>query len=228
MTATQMQVATLESRTWPITWRYYMRVGSWRTQQDLTVDAPSLLNNAAASGRLGYELWPLVMAPAMSDQVELEYLEMMAWKVSAAPSVPQPKLLTGVLPLPPASRDDAACVLLHTGHVDGKARRRFYLPGIPSRWVHDGLLTDEAVARLESLMQAAFMGMERPALLSPLDWLLAYPGLLPKTSTNQRGVAFRRVTHPIVTYHTDRAPSPLALRGTRAVVSRRGRDDAAP
>jgi hypothetical protein len=50
------------------------------------------------------------------------------------------------------------------------------------------------------------MGLGPGSGVATVEWLLAYPGTLEPTPDNLTGVAFRRVNHVRVCYHTDRAP----------------------
>lgn len=207
MTAEEFfQVEPLAAYQWPVTWRFTI-TGPWgETRQELTVDVPSLTDNIEASQKLGEELWRRSIATAMCRQMALSIVETMCWRGSLAP-LPAPAILaTGLLDGTPTGRSDAAVVVQHSGHMDDLARRRFFLPGIPETWVHGRKLILGARDALQWWGEALGIGIARHRFGGDMQWLLAYPELLPPTIDNVRGVAFRKVVRLRGMEYTERAP----------------------
>lgn len=206
--AEQLQVQELHDFEWPITFRWHMQTPFGRTQQDFTVDAPGLRDDIEGSMALGHVLWQRSIAPAMVTDVELTHHDTVMWRFVAA-GLPQLNTANrGMLAGTAAPRDDSACIVMHTGHMDHRAVRRLIIPGIPSAWASDGLIGVGARHALESLGQGLIMGLARHLTGSPMLWLLAYPQLLEPQSDNPSGVGFRKVEYLRIAWHTDKAPLP--------------------
>lgn len=204
--AAQLSMLPLTDFLHPITFRYWVGAPWGLTRQALTVNAPNFLGNAEALLRLGRLLWLGVTAPAVTTSVRLELMAIHAWRGSGI-GVPQPVAETkGQRTAFTAPREQSPQLLMLTGHPDDDGKRRFFLPGVPRNWVADGLLTPAGWEELMGHARSIIMGLGAEGGAQPLDWLWAYPGALEPTLENPVGVAFRRVRHIRVCYHTDRAP----------------------
>jgi hypothetical protein len=111
----------------------------------------------------------------------------------------------------PSSRRNSPQMVMLTGHDDDDGRRRFFLPGAPSNWSRDGLLTREGWENLLPHAAGCMLGLAEPGLASGLEWLIAYPNVLEASLANLPGVAFRRVQHLRVCQHVDSAPGPSGM-----------------
>jgi hypothetical protein len=211
MTAEELfRVDPLSAYEWPCTFRYHTETSWGRSQLEITVDAPALAGDIEHSMNLGHVLWSRAIAPAIVHGVSLLAWDTVMWQFqpSALPMVDG--LSTGLLAGSPAAREDSAVAVLHSGHSDDLGRRRMILPGVPSTWVSGGLLTLGARDALEAWGEMMLMGLCRSLTGAPLQWLLTYPGLLPASSENVGGVAFRKVEYVRGCHHTRRAPDPTS------------------
>lgn len=191
---------------WPVTYMYEVSAPWGLTRQELTVNVPALVDNFAATERLGLALWSLVTAPAVSGFVALQGLSWVPWRFGAAapPSPTLPRF--GDRIAVPASRDNSPQLVFLTGHGDKASRRRFFLPGAPREWVSEGLLTREGFEQLLPHASGMMLGLATPELGSGIEWLLVYPGEVQGNPDNPTGTCFRRVKHVRVCWHVDRAP----------------------
>jgi hypothetical protein len=191
---------------WPVSYRYHTLASYGRTQQELTVDIPALLDQSGPTQQFGLELWKRVVAPATVRSAQLLYWETVVWKGLPIPGVAPAVNVFGLLDGASASRDDQAVTVLHSGHADDLGRRRFFLPAIPAAWVAGGLLTRGGLDAIETWGRMAYVGLARHVTAAPALWLMRYPDLLPAGPGNVTGVAFRRVEYLRCCWHTERAP----------------------
>lgn len=209
--AAAAQMIGLDEVLHPISFGYIVRAPWGTTRQMLTVDAAQFIGNEEATLRYGQALWRGVTAPAVTSSVELLSMSVIYWK-GIGLGVPHPVLeARGEHHAFTAGRDDSPQLLLLTGHPDDDGKRRLFMPGVPRNWVAHGLLTPEGWEKLMGHARALIMGLGPGSGVSTVDWLLAYPGALEPSLTNPTGVAFRRVHHIRVCYHTDRAPEVTGL-----------------
>lgn len=200
------EVRPLEDFEWPVTYRYHMRAPWGDTQSELTVDVPALKDDIESSTKLGGELWRRAIAAAITRETELVVTDAVIWRFIPSPLPLAEVFSKGLLGGTPATRNRSACLVLHSGHIDRRARQRFALPGIPAEWVTGGLLNRTARGGLERLARAMLMGMCGHLTGGPMVWLLPYPRLLDVSATNPSGVAFRRVEYVRCCWHTRPAP----------------------
>jgi hypothetical protein len=201
----------LESFLNPVTFGYLVDTPWGSTRQWITVNSPGTVGNDEAERRLGREIWMGVTAPAVTSSVHLTLQSVTHWK-GLALSVPVPVAdAAGELHAFTAPREHSAQLLLLTGHPGDDGKRRLFLPGVPRHWVANELLTPTGWEQLMAHARALIMGMGPPNPGGTLEWLLPYPEVLEPTINNPRGVAFRRVQHVRVCYHTDRAPDVTGL-----------------
>lgn len=195
----------------PISYGFIIDTPFGTTRQSITVNAPQFIGNEEAARRYGRLLWQGVTAPAVTNSVILRMMTVTYWNALSL-SVPQPVDETrGERMAFGTGRDNAAQLLMLTGHPDDDGKRRLFLPSVPRDWVANGLLTprgwEELMAHARSLIMAFGFGSET----ATVNWLIPYPGALEPTVANPVGVAFRHVKHVRVCYHTDRAPDVTGL-----------------
>ena len=200
------ELLELEALAWPITIRYQVRTDYGDTSQELTVDVPALQGAYEPSWKLGEELWRRAVAPATSGHAELIGYDTVLWKLAPA-AIPTPVYFCpGGLSGAHGPRTQQGCLVLHTGHLDRRARRRFHLPAIPASWHEGGLLTPSGLRALDGWGKTMFMGLNGEMWGGPFAWYIAYPEALPATAANGNGVAFRRVAFVRSCWHTAQAP----------------------
>lgn len=206
--ADAQQLLDLEAVAWPITIRWEVQAPFGRTRQEVTIDAPALEGQLEASWKLGEELWKRAVAPATSSHAELIGYDSVVWRLAPAAIPTQVMFAPGLLSGAPAGRRDQGCLVMHTGHTDRLARRRFHLPAIPSSWHSDGLLDASGLRALDGAAKLLWMGFNGALHGGPFRWLIAYPELLPATATNVNGVGFRQVQYVRSCWFTAAAPEP--------------------
>lgn len=200
------QLIDLPDLVWPITYKWDVLAPWGNTQQELTVNVPTLANDEASSRRLGSLLWSMVCTPVLHRDVQLVTTWCMCWRGSSVATFELPLNMRGSRSGTVAPRNDSAVLLLHTSHLDRRSRRRLFLPGIPRAWSADGVLSDGALGDLESHTQGVFMGMASHLTGSPIGWYIGYTGALESTPANLYGIGFRRVEYVRVCQYTDKAP----------------------
>lgn len=201
----------LEELAWPITYTYFIATPWGETQQTLTVNVPQLEGQTEATKRLGQLLWGSFAATAAVGDVSMYLTWVTTWK---AYGVPQPVAgveLRGNLIDLAAPQDETPQLVLLTGHDDDAGRRRLFLPGAPRSWVSGGFLTTAGWEALLPHAAGCLLGLAEPGLNSGLEWMIAYPNVLEASLTNLPGVAFRKVKHIRVCWHTDKAPGPSGI-----------------
>lgn len=208
LTAAELQCIALDDVAWPVTWRWHTR-GPWGdTTQEVTVNVPGLEGDIAGSMRLGGLLWERSVAAATTSEMQLREWDTVCWRFADAglPSLDPPKI--GRLAGTPAARKDTPVIVLHTDHLDTLAMRRFFVPGVPDRWIEDELVTRGAFHALEALGHVMTMGLQGHLTGGPMIWMIAYPQLIEPSIANHGGVAFRRVEYLRICHHTRPAPLP--------------------
>jgi hypothetical protein len=95
---------------------------------------------------------------------------------------------------------------MHTGDDDGRARRRWFLGGMPADWQRDGQLTLEGAEQLQTIARSMICGLVAGMGDMPMRWLLAYPRAVPGDGLYPAQPAFRYVSHLRVCYFTERVP----------------------
>src|SRR5215207_9748432 len=116
--AEYFKVDPLSVYAWPITYRYWHSLPWGETRQTLTVDAPDIADNDAASRALGLELWKLCVAPATTQHLHLVAWETMQWKQSVLPAIDVPPFTSGSLTGAPAPREQTPVGILSSGGTD--------------------------------------------------------------------------------------------------------------
>jgi hypothetical protein len=202
------KVQPLEDYEWPVTYRFLTRCSWGDTQLELTIDAPEAQADVPTTLELGRTLWNMAVAPATSSDVTLVGWDTVAWRFIAA-GLPSPDGISrGLLPGPVAPRENCAAVVLKTAHADDLSRRIVVHGGTPAAWSSGRLLTLGARDALETWSCMLLMGLGRDLTGSPIQWLIHYNDLLPASSSNPSGVAFRKVNNVRGLYHVERAPDP--------------------
>lgn len=191
---------------WPITYRWHIQSPFGVYVSSLSVNAPQLEDQAEAAHRYGQMLYQGTVATATCRSSHPFIQEMVQWKVSDVPSVSQPSGIEGHLFGLAAPRDQTGVLVLHTGHADGRGRRRLYLGGMPRSWSLDGLLTVAGAEGLQTLGRSIINGLVAGSGPLPAELLVAYPYSVPVSGPIGREVSFRRVSHIRVCQHTARTP----------------------
>lgn len=202
------QVSEPAAHSWPITYRWHVSAPWGLTQQELSIDVPALEGDEGKSRTFGPMLWRTVVAPATTFQTYLVGTDVVCWKGLAAPLPHVHVPVGGVRGGDPCSRENTPQVVLHTGHTDDMARRRFFLAGAPESWVGGRMVTLEGWDELESWWNALGVFARELVPGAPAQLLIAYPNLLPTSVENPTGVGFRKVVTGRGTLHAARAPDP--------------------
>jgi hypothetical protein len=198
----------LEQFLWPVTLRWNLECEWGETQQIMTLDAPGLQGDLEGTMRLGSIVWSRAVAPATVLSTKLVSTDVVMWRFQPSPLTMLDGQTRGTLAGAPAPRDQSACIMSLTRHLDSRGVRRFPLPGIPAHWVGDGVLTPGAFDTLEQLGGMWIMGLMSVVAGGSLEWLHAYPGALEPSVVNPAGVGFRKVARVAGCWHTRRAPVP--------------------
>lgn len=191
----------------PVSYRYEVQTPFGLLIQYLSVDIKILIQHPESIPAIGISLWSSIIATAISRSCSLSLMWYVRWRAGPL-ALPAGMLFTpeGHQGGTPANKNHTAIVLLHTGHADGYAARRLYLPSTPLSWQADGMLTARGWDALMPIMQGASMGLSADVMGGDLQLLNAYPRVIPPTLENLAGVLFRRVTHLKVMQYTDKAP----------------------
>lgn len=211
LTLSQLKMIGLDELTNPLTIRFNLSASWGRTSQEITIDAPDLIDQVPASLVWAYKLWDLCIANAISHSCTLDLIELVTWKTWPLPSVGAGGGRSGHLTLPPAHRDESACVMMLTGHGDKWGRRRLFLPDIPRFWQINGVLTEVGMREVYNSVAPLFMATMGPEFDWLYRWLIAYPDIVEPDPSNVRGVAFRRVSHLRVCAYTAKPPDTVPL-----------------
>ena len=211
--AAQREMIDLNELAWPVTYSYYVNAPWGTTRQLLTVNAPALADNVAATQRLGAVLWGVVTAPAVVGSVSCSSFGCTIWRGAGIETlVPFPTLYGNAIGTA-AARENTPVLCTLTGHGDSDGRRRFYLPGAPANYVANGLLQKAGFEALIEHATGCMLGLATPDLGSGIEWLHAYPGILEPSPENVVGIAFRRVVHCRVLWHVEKAPEVTGIGG---------------
>lgn len=210
-TPEQLKMIRLEDTQNPLTWRFNLSTPFGVTSQELTLDVPEIADNLAAAHALGRRIWTDLIASAITRRCTLDFQELVRWKISPLPNLGATGGPTGSSNLPATNKFNSGCLVLHTGHTDSFARRRFFLPAMPAVWVVDGSLTPQGMTNLYRFSSIALMSFANAIGGSPMRWLIAYPDVGPVDIGNLRGVAFRTVEYVRVCKYCDKAPDSVPI-----------------
>ena len=176
----------------PYTFRFTLDTDFGFTTQELTLDIPDLPFELAPLTRFARSLWPATVGSAAGRSVFCDLCTVVNWKADTGLMLTLPVGgVRGGSFLHPATRDNSAVFVLHTGHSDNYARRRIYVPGSPAVWFRDGIMTQEGRTGAYNVATTWYMAFKASALANPYRWLIAYPRVLESSDTNFFGVAFR-------------------------------------
>lgn len=201
------ELLTAANFAWPVSWRWHIQAPWGVYTQVLTVDAPELQDNPTKSRALGKVLYMGSVAQATTRATAPFFQETVCWKMSDLPFADFLNTQQGWRWGSAAPRERSAVIVMHTGHDDGRARRRWFLGGMPADWQADGLLTLEGAEELQTVARSMVMGMIAGGGGRPLQWLLAYPEAIPGDGLVPPQVGFRMVSHLRVCQYTERVPS---------------------
>jgi len=206
MGQTEETLVRLDQLTWPISWRFTISAPWGQYAQVITVEAPELFGEREKSQKLGELVYQSLVASATTFQTRCIYIETVVWRGGSFPWPSSPDQLRGDHFAASTARHDTGVLVLHTGHADGLARRRFYLGGMPSTWTSGRLLNVEGAERLQELARGMIVGLVTGSGHLPMRLLLAYPRKLDLGGVFGPVVGFRFVEHIRVCQYTERAP----------------------
>lgn len=176
------------------------------TQQVLSFDIPGLEAAPDKTAAVLWNYWQGLAATAATRNASLIYITYVQWKSSPAPNIYAGLQLSGLHFGPAAARDRSGVLLLHSGHDDKNACRRFFVPSMPVSWQDGELLTDAGWDGLMALAHGWAMGVLSNYCGGEAQLLHAYPRILPIVPENLGGVAFRRVVSLRVLQYVGKAP----------------------
>jgi hypothetical protein len=178
----------------------------------LSVNAPQLENEPAASVELATQLWYAAIAPAISILTSCYQVDTYLWKMAALPVTTLPPTMRGIRTAIGTPRARTPVWVLHTDGDDNYSRRRFFWPSAPRGWIEDTKLNPEGAARMLDLARGMFAGLTGTIQGNPLGWLLMYPDEIQGPLAALRAPGFRPVSWVRVCSYTVPAPEPsLAL-----------------
>lgn len=191
---------------WPCSARYIMQTRFGYTEQTLSFDLIGLGTQPDKTPAVLWALWSLLVAPATVRSTQLAWIEWVAWKQTPL-AMPYVGLFAeGRIFERTRSRDQQLVVVLHSGHPDDYAGRRFFLPGTPIGWSDGSMLTRTGFDNGMDMISAWAMGCMAYFCGGEVALLNAYPGVLPPELSNLAGVAFRRVSDLRLCQYVDKAP----------------------
>jgi hypothetical protein len=200
----------LQDLHWCISWRFLVSAPWGATQQELTVDAPPLVDKLEESRKLGLMLWANALAPASSRSLHLDAVQTMCWHGMLMPTYDPYANVHGTQFGPSTDRSTAGVLKFLTGDNDGSGSRRVFIPAMPSGWAADDLLTRDGAEQLQALARGLYIGATEAGGASSMVLLNAYPRMFEGDGLMVHPVGFRKVTHIRVCQYTERAPSPGA------------------
>lgn len=211
LNAQQLALIKLEDLSNPLTWRFNLSTPFGITSQELTLDVPAIGDDLAAALMLGARVWTDHIASAITASCSLDFIELVRWKISPLPVLGAAPARPFASHLPATGKFNSGLLVLHTGHKDSRARRRFFLPCMPRNWQTDNVLNDAGRKNLGDLSRILIMGLQVDVGGSPMRWLLPYPDSLEADIGNLRGVGFRDVRAVRVCDHCDKAPDTVPI-----------------
>lgn len=176
------------------------------TQQVLSFDIPVLESDPSKTGHILWNLWQGLVATATVGSTSLAYIFYVQWKQGPGPLLYAGLPLSGLHFGPSAGRKQQGVLVMHSGHDDDYAARRFFTPGMPRSWQDGQLLTEAGWDGLMALANGWAMGVMAAYCGGDSQLLIAYPGIVDVTPSNLGGVAFRRVASLRACHYIDKAP----------------------
>lgn len=198
---------TFNNLQWPCSARYIVQSRFGWTEQTLSFDLFGLSPTPAKTPAVLWALWSLLVAPATVRSSYLVWMEWVAWKSTPLAQPYVGPFTEGRIVERTRSRDEQLCIVMHSGHADDYAGRRFFLPGTPEGWSQDGVLTPHGWESGMTMLNAWAMGALAWWCSGQVSLIHAYPGLLPPTTSNLSGVAFRLVSDLRLCQYVDKAPT---------------------
>jgi hypothetical protein len=201
-----MTLMTTADLLWPVSYRWHIQTAWGAYTTVLSVDVPELHGQLEKSRQLGSLLYMSAVADATVQSVRPFIQETVCWQVGEFPAVTIPQIPQGQRFGAAAPRDNTACLVMHTGHSDGRARRRWFLGGMPADWAENGLLTLEGAENLQELGRGMVAGLVAGSGALPMRWIIAYPQAVPVAGPIGTTVGFRYVQSLRVCQYTERVP----------------------
>lgn len=205
--ASDLMMYPTASLQWPCSARYIVQSRFGWTEQTLSFDLFGLGSTPALTPVVLWDLWTLMVAPATVRSSSLVWLEWVAWKSTPLAQPYVGSFTQGRLVHDTRSRDEQLCIVMHSGHADDYAGRRFFLPGTPAGWSDAGVLTPTGWESGMEMLNAWAMGALAWYVGGQVSLIHAYPGVLPSIPENLAGVAFRLVSDLRLCQYVDKAPT---------------------
>lgn len=209
--AAQLKMIDLEDVAFPITWRFNLSTSWGASSQEITMNVPGFTHDLPPAIALGVFMWRDIISTILTTRVVLDFVEVVRWKISPLPLLGAAGAPAGQIHAQRTSRENSGVLVLHTGHYDAAARRRFYVPNMPVSWVADRLMTDAGTKALYDFAAIMLGGSSFELPGAPLEWMIPYPDVIAPTLANLRGVAFRRVQYVRVCSFPDKAPDTVPI-----------------
>lgn len=192
---------------WPCSARYIVQTRFGWTEQTLSFDLFGCQNTPALTPVVLWALWSRLVAPATVRSSSLIWLEWVAWHSTPLAMPYVGPFTQGQIVERTRSRDEQLCIVLHSGHADDYAGRRFFLPGTPIGWSEDGMLTQRGWDNGMNMLNAWAMGALAWYVSGQISLIHAYPGAVDVTTSNLAGVAYRLVSDLRLCQYVDKAPT---------------------
>lgn len=190
----------------PCSARYIVQTRFGWTEQTLSFDLLGMNSTPQYIPVALWSLWTLLVAPATVRSSSLVWMEWVYWKAAPLAQPYVGPFTTGRIVEQTRSRDEQLVLVLHSGHADEYAGRRFFLPGTPAGWSEDGVLTTRGYENGMDMVNAWAMAALAWYCGGTVSLIHAYPGLLPSVPENLAGVAFRLVSDIRLCQYVDKAP----------------------
>lgn len=192
---------------WPCSARYIVQSRFGYTEQTLSFDLFGCQNTPSLTPVILWDLWTRMVAPATVRSSSLVWLEWVAWHSTPLAMPYVGPFTQGRIVERTRSRDEQLCIVMHSGHADDFAGRRFFLPGTPIGWSEDGVLTQAGWDNGMNMLNAWAMGSLAWYCSGQISLIHAYPGAVDVTTSNLAGVAYRLVSDLRLCQYVDKAPT---------------------
>lgn len=204
--AAQLNMWALGQLNWPCSARYIVQTRFGWTEQTLSFDLLGMGSTPEKTPIALWALWTLLVAPATVRSSTLIWMEWIAWKQLPLAQPYVGPFTEGRLVERTRARDQQLVIVLHSGHTDDYAGRRFFLPGTPIGWSDGELLTQAGYEHGMDMVNAWAMAALAWYCGGTVSLIHAYPGILEPAEGNLGGVAFRLVSDLRLCQYVDKAP----------------------
>lgn len=192
---------------WPCSARYIVQTRFGWTEQTLSFDLFGCQNTPALTPVVLWSLWTRLVAPATVRSSSLVWMEWVAWHSTPLAQPYVGPFTQGTIVEGTRSRDEQLVIVMHSGHADDYAGRRFFLPGTSVAWSENGVLTQRGWDNGMNMLNAWAMGALAWYCSGQISLIHAYPGAVDVTTSNLAGVAYRLVSDLRLCQYVDKAPT---------------------